>query len=40
MDLTGYERYFANDLQDYSLPEEEMQKSLKALDGLPLPKGA
>jgi tryptophan synthase beta chain len=38
MDLTGYERYFANQLQDYPLPEEEMKKSLKALEGLPLPK--
>ncbi len=37
MDLTGYERYFAGDLQDYALPEAEMSKSLKAIEGLPLP---
>jgi tryptophan synthase beta chain len=37
MDLTGYERYFANQLQNYPLPEEELQKSLKAIEGLPLP---
>jgi tryptophan synthase beta chain len=40
MDLTGYERYFAHQLQNYALPEEEMKKSLKALEGLPLPKRA
>jgi tryptophan synthase beta chain len=40
MDLTGYERYFAKQLQNYALPEEEMKKSLKALEGLPLPKSA
>jgi tryptophan synthase beta chain len=38
MDLTGYERYFANELHNYPLPEEEMKKSLKAIEGLPLPK--
>jgi len=38
MDLTGYERYFANKLHNYPLPEEEMKKSLKAIEGLPLPK--
>jgi tryptophan synthase beta chain len=40
MDLTGYERYFSKQLQNYALPEEEMKKSLKALEGLPLPKSA
>jgi tryptophan synthase beta chain len=40
MDLSGYERYFANELIDYPLPEEELKKSLKAIEGLPLPKRA
>jgi tryptophan synthase beta chain len=40
MDLTGYERYFANELKNFPLPEEDMKKSLKALEGLPLPKHA
>ena len=38
MDLAGYEKFFSNQLQDYALPEDEMQKSLKAIEGLPLPK--
>jgi len=37
MDLTGYENYFAGNLIDYPLPEEELQKSLKSLEGLPKP---
>lgn len=37
MDLTGYDRYFSDMLEDYVLPEEEMQRSLKAIEGLPLP---
>lgn len=37
MDLSGYERYFAGELHDYALPEEEIHKSLEALQGLPLP---
>ena len=37
MDLTGYDAYFSGKLEDYSLPEEVMAKSLAALDGLPKP---
>ena len=37
MDLNGYARYFAGDLHDYALPEEEIHRSLEALKGLPLP---
>jgi tryptophan synthase beta chain len=37
MDLTGYEKYFTNQLTDYALPEEEMQKSLQAIENLPQP---
>ncbi|MBN1694939.1 TrpB-like pyridoxal phosphate-dependent enzyme [candidate division WOR-3 bacterium] len=40
MDLTGYQSYLAGKLQDYPLPEEEMQKSLKGIEGLPKPKEA
>ncbi len=38
MDLTGYQTYFAGKLQDYPLPEEEMEKSLQGIEGLPKPK--
>ena len=38
MDLVGYEKYFAGELTDYALPEEEMKKSLAAIEGLPKAK--
>ncbi len=38
MDLTGYDAYFSGKLVDYPLPEEEMKKSLEAIEGLPKPK--
>jgi tryptophan synthase beta chain len=38
MDLTGYDSYFSGKLIDYPLPEEEMKKSLKAIEGFPKPK--
>ncbi|MEO0294183.1 MAG: TrpB-like pyridoxal phosphate-dependent enzyme [candidate division WOR-3 bacterium] len=38
LDLTGYESYFSGKLKDYPLPEEEMKKSLKSIEGLPKPK--
>lgn len=37
MDLKGYEMYFANQLQDYELPDEEIAKSREVLAGLPIP---
>jgi tryptophan synthase beta chain len=37
MDLTGYQAYFDGKLKDYALPEEELKKSLKCLEGLPVP---
>ena len=38
MDLLGYEKYFAGQLHDYSLPEEDLQKSVQeSTDGLPKP---
>jgi tryptophan synthase beta chain len=37
MDLTGFQAYFDGKLTDYALPDEEMQKSLKSLEGLPTP---
>jgi len=37
MDLTGYEAFFAGKLTDYELPQEELDKSLKSLEGLPKP---
>ncbi len=38
MDLTGYQSYLAGKLEDYPLPDEEMKKSLKGIEGLPKPK--
>lgn len=40
MDLAGYDKYFSGMLEDYSLPEEEMQKSLAAIAGFPKPVAA
>ena len=38
MDLGGYDAYFSGRLTDYALPEEEMKKSLKSIEGLPKPQ--
>jgi len=38
MDLTGYDRYFSNELVNFPLPEEEMAKSLKSIENLPKPQ--
>ncbi len=38
MDLGGYDSYFSGKLIDYPLPEDEMRKSLKSIEGLPKPK--
>ena len=38
MDLTGFEKYLSGELKDYSLPEEELRKSLEAIKDLPKPK--
>jgi tryptophan synthase beta chain len=35
MDLVGYDNYMSGRLIDYPLPEDDMQKSLKSLKGLP-----
>ena len=37
MDMVGYEKYFTGKLTDYSMPEEELQASLKHLKDLPKP---
>ena len=37
MDLGGYDSYFSGRLTDYALPEEEMKKSVKSIEGLPKP---
>jgi len=37
MDLTGYEAYMNGKLSDYQLPDNDLQASLKALEGLPVP---
>ncbi len=38
MDLNGYEAFLEGHLHDYPLPEEEMEHSLKAIEGLPKPE--
>ncbi len=40
MDLKGYESYMEGKLMDYPLPEEDLRRSLKSLEGLPKPKVA
>jgi tryptophan synthase beta chain len=40
MDLKGYEAYFAGKLSDYTLPEEQLLRSLLCLEGLPKPPRA
>ena len=37
MDLTGYESYLEGKLQDYALPEEEVQRCIDLLKDLPKP---
>ncbi len=40
LDLTGYEKYINNNLEDYELPDAEIQKFLDPLKDHPKPKGA
>jgi len=40
MDLTGYERYFSGQLEDFPLPEDTLKESLASLEGLPKPKAS
>jgi tryptophan synthase beta chain len=37
LDLTGYDKYFRNELVNYPLPEKEISESLKVLQNLPKP---
>jgi tryptophan synthase beta chain len=37
MDLTGYDKYFSDQLIDFPLPEEDLQNSLKSIENLPKP---
>jgi tryptophan synthase beta chain len=36
-DMGAYDKYFSGDLDDVALDEEEMDRALRALDGLPTP---
>ncbi|NQU75401.1 MAG: hypothetical protein HQ546_03670 [Planctomycetes bacterium] len=38
MDLKAYDAFFQGKLMDYSLPQEEIDKYLSELDGLPKPE--
>ena len=35
VDLKGYDAYMSGELHDYELPDEELKRNLKALDGFP-----
>jgi hypothetical protein len=35
MDLLGYDKFLRGELTSYSLPEEDLRKSLESLKGLP-----
>lgn len=37
MDLTGYDAFFDNKLEDYPLPDELLERSQASMDGLPMP---
>ena len=37
LDLSGYDAFLGGKLSNYSLPDAELQKSLKDLEGLPRP---
>ncbi|NCC53446.1 MAG: TrpB-like pyridoxal phosphate-dependent enzyme [Spartobacteria bacterium] len=37
MDLTGYNAYLEGHLHDYKLAEEDLQKSISCMEGLPIP---
>jgi tryptophan synthase beta chain len=36
-DMAAYDNYFAGKLEDVALDEEEMERALKAIEGLPTP---
>ncbi len=38
MDLLGYEKYFAGELEDHYMSEDEVKESIKSMDGLPIPQ--
>jgi tryptophan synthase beta chain len=38
MDLAGYQAYFADELQNYPLPPEVMERSLAVMEGYPTPE--
>jgi len=38
LDLSGYQSYFAGELSDYALPDEELRKFQDALKGFPKPE--
>jgi tryptophan synthase beta chain len=40
MDLSGYHAYFSGQLTNYEMPDIEIAKSLKSIEGLPKPPGA
>jgi tryptophan synthase beta chain len=40
MDLTGYDKFFSDQLVDHPLPEEDLQNSLKSIENLPKPSTA
>lgn len=37
MDLMGYDAYFSGKLEDYALPQSELDASIQKIAGLPKP---
>ena len=35
--MAAYDNYFAGKLEDVALDEEEMERALRAIEGLPVP---
>ena len=38
-DLAAYDAYLAGELEDFELPDEEIERALKAIEPLPKPAG-
>ena len=35
--MAAYDAYFAGKLEDYALPQEEIERALRDIEGLPVP---
>ena len=37
LDLAGYDKYMSGQLEDHEMPQEEIERAMAELDGLPKP---